>query len=145
MMVFGGDEDDKSVLEETRDWFSSRDCPDSIQPFILMPLPGTPFYSKMGEQGRILTKDWSLYDAHHEIIRFAHFNPGELQEAVHGMYEQFYSLKNSAKRIMGYRGNERWKRKSSAMVSAYATFIGIRQLKNSPQTKRHTTFLKSLR
>ena len=35
---------------------------------ILTPLPGTPQFQEIDEQGRIFDKRWELYDAHHVVF-----------------------------------------------------------------------------
>ncbi len=146
MMAFGGEGDDPSVIEKTIAWFNDiKYGPDSIQPFIVTPFPGTEFYGEMKAQGRILTEDWSLYDAQHEVIRFDHFKPGEVQDAVLRMYGEFFSVKNTLKRVLAYRGNESWKRKTSLVISSYANFTGFRKMSRDPQYVLHRKFLDSLR
>ena len=44
-----------------------------------------------GFRGRILTSDWSLYDGHHAVMRPALARPYQLQLAVAGAMEHFYS------------------------------------------------------
>ena len=55
---------------------------DSMQFFAITPILGTRFYDKVNTEGRILTKDWSLYDAHHVLIRPEHLSPYEMQNAI---------------------------------------------------------------
>ena len=56
----------------------------------------------MEAQGRIITKDWSLYDGHHVVTRTMNLSPYELQvEAIRAM-TRFYSGREVA---AAYTGN----------------------------------------
>ena len=43
---------------------------------ILTPYPGTRLYQRLVQEDRLLTKDWSLYDANHVVFRPKPFTPG---------------------------------------------------------------------
>lgn len=78
MMMLGGDGDTPKTLKETLTWANQN--LDSVQLFSPIPIPGTPFYNKMEEEGRILTKKWYLYDGTHVVVRPENFTPYELQK-----------------------------------------------------------------
>jgi hypothetical protein len=46
----------------------------------MTPYPGTPVFSKLLSQGRILTDDWCRFDASKVIIRPENISPEELLE-----------------------------------------------------------------
>ncbi len=41
---------------------------DTIQLNILTPLPGTPLFDELDDEGRIFDKRWHLYDAQHVVF-----------------------------------------------------------------------------
>ncbi len=94
MFVFGSDEDTVQTIRETVD-FALETRIDSVQFMMLTPLPGTPFYEKLEEEGRLLTKDWELYDGHHAVFQPAKMSPEELQEETVKAYRRFYSLRHA--------------------------------------------------
>ena len=59
---------------------------DTVQFMVLTPLPGTPVYTEMNAAGRLLTSDWSLYDAHHSVFRPQRMSAHDLTaETMNGM------------------------------------------------------------
>lgn len=136
MMILGGEGDTPESLKETLEWANKN--LDSVQFFSPIPIPGTPFYNKMEEQKRILTKKWYLYDGQHVIVKPRNFTPYELQKTIFNMYEDFYSLKKALKRL------KHSKNKALALgILIYAKFSGRKMLYN-PQTLQHLEFLKAV-
>lgn len=93
MFVFGADTDTVDTIRETAR-FALRSRIDSIQFMTLTPFPNTSFYDKLEAEGRILTRDWSLYDGHHTVFQPALLSPEELQYETIKAMKSFYSLKN---------------------------------------------------
>lgn len=93
MFVFGADTDTVDTIRETAR-FALRSRIDSIQFMTLTPFPNTSFYDKLEAEGRILTRDWSLYDGHHTVFQPALLSPEELQYETIEAMKSFYSLKN---------------------------------------------------
>jgi len=136
MMMLGGEGDTMETLRETSVWLNQN--LDSIQLFAPIPIPGSRLFNKMQEQGRILTKDWSLYDGQHVVTRPKHLTSYGLQKTIYDMYEDFYSVKNSLKRLK-YSSN-----KILALeILAYTQVKGRKMLYN-PQSNQHLEFLKSV-
>ncbi|MDY6827510.1 MAG: radical SAM protein [Bacillota bacterium] len=92
MFVFGGDGDTADTIRETTNYALKAHI-DSIQFMILTPLPGTPFYKKLEEEGRILTGDWSLYDGHHAVYKPVLLSALDLQLETIKAMKKFYSLR----------------------------------------------------
>jgi len=138
MMMIGEDGDDKESYKETVEWMNNN--LDSMQLFAITPLPGTRLYKKMDEQGRILSKDWSLYDAQNVLIRPKNFTPYELQKKIFEAYENFYSVKNSLKRLK----ISPMKLLSLEILAYTHLFGGIKKVLKSSQTLKHLEFLKSI-
>jgi len=90
MFVLGADPDDVQTIRQTAK-FAIKNKIDTVQFLILTPVPGTRFFKEMDEQGRLLTKDWSLYDGHHVVHRPAGMTPYQLQKETMKAMAKFYS------------------------------------------------------
>ena len=66
--IFGFDHDDRSTFSEVVD-FVDRARLEGFYYSLLTPYPGTPFYEQMEAEGRIVERDWSLYDTDHVVYR----------------------------------------------------------------------------
>ncbi|MDW7709659.1 MAG: radical SAM protein [Deferrisomatales bacterium] len=91
MFVLGADQDDRRSIRETAR-FARRARIDSVQFLILTPTPGTPIHDEMAAAGRLLTRDWALYDAHHVVYEPLQLTPDELQREAERASARFYSL-----------------------------------------------------
>ena len=67
--------------------------------WILTPLPGTELYSEMDRDGRILSKDWSRYNLSDVVFQPKNFTPEELYNGYWNAFQDFFSLKNIARRL----------------------------------------------
>ncbi len=112
MFVFGFDDDDEKSLKETVK-FAKRHAIDSVQFLILTPIPGTPVYQDLKDNGRILIKDWSFYDGHHVVFNPKKVEPYCLQKAQIQGHRKFYSTLEVIRRF--YRFDF-----FNAMIAAYA-------------------------
>lgn len=90
MFVLGADTDDKSVFDQTVDFALENEI-DTVQLLMLTPCPGTPFYKRMLDQGRLLTDDLSLYDGHHCVVEPKQMSAYELQMGICRAMARFYS------------------------------------------------------
>jgi anaerobic magnesium-protoporphyrin IX monomethyl ester cyclase len=94
MFVLGCDADTPATIRRTVS-FAIRHGIDTVQFLTITPLPGTDFYHRMQESGRILSDDWSFYDGHHALILPANMTPYRLQVlSLRGML-RFYSLRRA--------------------------------------------------
>ncbi len=109
--VFGFDHDDPGVFERTVRWIeaSRLECATF---HILTPYPGTPLYSKLEREGRILTRDWDLYDTAHAVFRPRSMTPAELEAGYAWSYRTLFSLRSI------------WARRPAA-ISAGAAYLGM--------------------
>jgi radical SAM superfamily enzyme YgiQ (UPF0313 family) len=99
MFVYGFDEDDwKTVKKTVR--FAKKTKLTSSQFLILTPLPGSKFFNKVVEQGRILLTDWALYDAHHAVFKPSRLSLARLQKAQIFSHKRFYSLFEIVKKFL---------------------------------------------
>ena len=66
-LVFGFDHDDVTVFERTLEFLEQAGV-DVASIGSLTPFPGTPIFRKLEEEGRILTRDWSKYNARTDVV-----------------------------------------------------------------------------
>ncbi len=90
MFIFGADSDTQESLAQTAD-FAVQHGLNSVQFLILTPLPGTRQTAQLEAEGRIITKNWSLYDGHHVVHWPKQMTPYELQEATLQAHKRFYT------------------------------------------------------
>ena len=95
--IFGLDEDHPDIFAKTLD--AVRDWELDLVGFnIFTPLPGTPLFDRMNAEGRILTRDWSLYDLHHVVFQPKHMTTQELLDGTMVANKEFFSKHNTVKR-----------------------------------------------
>ena len=88
--VLGFDHDRRDVFERTVDWIEEARL-ECATFHILTPYPGTPLFRQMESEGRLLHRDWSLYDTAHVVFRPRHMTPEELAEGYAWCYERLFS------------------------------------------------------
>lgn len=97
--MFGFDTDMPTVFEETLKVI--KDLKIDVADFsILTPFPGTPLYTKLEAEGRILTKNWKYYNMGNVVFTPKEMNPEQLSKGVRMMYNMFYAPSYSLKRIL---------------------------------------------
>ena len=69
--VLGFDHDRPDVFPRTLDWIEENRL-ECATFHILTPYPGTPLFRQIEAEGRLLHKDWSLYDTAHVVFRPRH-------------------------------------------------------------------------
>jgi radical SAM superfamily enzyme YgiQ (UPF0313 family) len=123
MFVYGFDTDTEETVQETIR-FARRSGITSAQFLILTPLPGAEIYRQYKDEGRIIFKDWGLFDTHHVVFRPQKIGLVELQRAQVMSHDRFYALGQIVKKLL--RGdfigvgialyaralNREWKRKN---------------------------------
>jgi radical SAM superfamily enzyme YgiQ (UPF0313 family) len=96
--VFGHDHDTTDVFGETVQ-FAIDAAIDLPRFAILTPFPGTPLHHRLDREGRILTKNWELYDGQHVVFRPAGMTPRELQEGHEQAWRDVYSYRSIVRRL----------------------------------------------
>lgn len=96
--VFGLDGDTKKTFQSTLDWIVKNRI-ETVTSHILTPYPGTALYDRLQEEGRILTKDLSLYNTAHVVFKPKNLTEQELYDGYIWIYKQIYSLKNIFRRM----------------------------------------------
>ena len=97
--VMGFDHDDPTTFDRTAE-FVERTNIDVPQITVLTPFPGTELRRQLESQGRILSNDWSLYDAVHVLIRPQRMSPLELRAGYERMCNQLYSHQSILRRTL---------------------------------------------
>jgi radical SAM superfamily enzyme YgiQ (UPF0313 family) len=88
--VLGFDHDRKDVFTRTADWIEENRL-ECATFHILTPYPATPLFRQMEAQGRLLHRDWSLYDTAHAVFRPQHMTPEELELGYAWIYQRLFS------------------------------------------------------
>lgn len=96
--VHGLDSDDRDCFNRTLEFVNNTNI-DLPRFTICTPFPGTPFFTSLKKDGRILTEDWALYDAQHVVFRPRNMSPEELYEGHHRVWKQAYRLTSMVKRM----------------------------------------------
>ena len=91
--VFGMDDDDQDVFKRTVDWGVENGITTSTY-HILTPYPGTRLFQRMEEEGRIMTRNWDLYDTRQVVYKTMKIKPEELKEGYDWAYKAFYKWSN---------------------------------------------------
>ncbi len=88
--VLGFDHDRTDVFAETADWVEQNRM-ECATFHILTPYPATPLFRQLDAAGRILHRDWSLYDTAHAVFRPRHMTPEELEVGYEWIYQRLFS------------------------------------------------------
>jgi len=96
--VFGLDHDEPDIFLKTAE-FAVQAKIDLPRFAVVTPFPNTGLYKRLETEGRILTKNWELYDAQHVVFRPAKMSVTELQEGVEAAWKHAYSFRSIARRI----------------------------------------------
>jgi len=88
--VLGFDHDRPDVFERTAEWIEANRL-ECATFHILTPYPGTPLFAQMEAEGRILHRDWALYDTGHVVFRPKHMTAEQLAEGYAWCYRRLFS------------------------------------------------------
>ncbi len=102
--VFGLDEDDKDVFKRTVDWGVENAITTSTY-HVLTPYPSTKLFEDMEKEGRILTRNWDLYDTRNVVYQTKNLTAEELKNGYDWAYKEFYSWSNVFKSSMNHESN----------------------------------------
>ena len=99
--VFGLDEDDNNVFSRTVDWAVKNAITTSTF-HVLTPYPGTKLFQDFENQGRILTKNWDLYDTRNVVYQTKNISAEDLKAGYDWAYKEFYSWNNILKASLNH-------------------------------------------
>ena len=88
--VFGFDHDGPDCFARTCDWIESHRL-ECATFHILTPYPGTPLFRQLECEGRLLHKNWDLYDTGHVVFRPRLMTPEQLAEGYAQCYRRLFS------------------------------------------------------
>ncbi len=88
--VLGFDHDGPDVFDRTVSWIEANRL-ECATFHVLTPYPGTPLFRRMEAEGRLLHRDWSLYDTSHVVFRPARMTPEQLAGGYAWCYETLFS------------------------------------------------------
>ena len=96
--VFGLDHDTPEVFDHTVAF--ALDAGIDLPRFaVVTPFPGTPLHHRLDAEGRILTKDWELYDGQHVVFEPAGMTVQELAKGHEKAWRDVYRYSAIAKRL----------------------------------------------
>ncbi len=96
--VFGGDEDRDDVFARTAEFVIETGI-DLPRFALLTPFPGTPLHHRLEREGRILTRDWQLYDGQHVVFQPRHMSAERLLQGHLEAWRRVYSYSSIARRL----------------------------------------------
>lgn len=115
--AFGGDEEDESVFDRTVEMIIKAKI-DLPRFSILTPFPNTQYYMQLEKEGRIIERNWAMYDVQHCVFSPRKMTKEQLEEGTDRAWRSAYSTGNIMKRLapfvhspwlslplnMGYKG-----------------------------------------
>ncbi|MBZ0251965.1 MAG: B12-binding domain-containing radical SAM protein, partial [Candidatus Methylomirabilis sp.] len=138
MFVLGSEADDLGAVRATVE-YAKRLRIDTAQFFAITPLPGPPLTARYDREGRILSKEWRLYDAQHVVVEPGRMTPYALQREIFRSARDFYSVSeafrflfrphdrfyNAGVRIYGRLLTRRIERDSASYVRQLRALAGL--------------------
>jgi radical SAM superfamily enzyme YgiQ (UPF0313 family) len=100
--VFGFDGEERSVFERTAE-FVFRNRLNLVLYSVYTPFPGTNAWTRLNAHGRILTRDWSLYDGRHAVFAPTKMTVDNLEQGLYDAWNETYSLRSIFTRVAGSR------------------------------------------
>jgi radical SAM superfamily enzyme YgiQ (UPF0313 family) len=91
--VLGFDHNRPDVFASTAQWIESNRL-ECATFHILTPYPGTPLFKQMDADGRLLHKDWDLYDTAHVVFRPKLMSEQELADGYAWCYRRLFSSRS---------------------------------------------------
>lgn len=88
--VFGFDHDGPDVFARTVEWIEANRL-ECATFHILTPYPGTPLFDRFATEGRLLHRDWSLYDTAHVVFEPRGMTVEELERGYADCYRRLFS------------------------------------------------------
>jgi radical SAM superfamily enzyme YgiQ (UPF0313 family) len=101
-IVFGFDDDDVSIFDETLDFLQKVRIP-SATFNVLTPYPGTVIYDQFKAENRLLTQDWSFYDHCTPVYIPRHMSVDQLYDGYQRVKKSFFSAASIAQRFPANR------------------------------------------
>jgi len=100
--TFGMDHDTPDIFLDTAR-FAVESHIDLPRFAIVTPFPNTGLYKRLESEGRILTRNWELYDAQHVVFAPRQMTPAELYAGHEQAWKHTYSARSMMRRFLGSR------------------------------------------
>lgn len=103
--IFGFDGDSADVFDKTESLIRHVGL-DTYTFYFLTPYPGTKYYARFLNEGRILYDDWTLFDWDHVVIEPGNMTERELSEGVEELYRRLdktYFSRNVIRNMSRYK------------------------------------------
>ena len=98
--VFGGEADTPETFDAVADWVLTHRI--ELPRFsILTPFPGTDLFRELDAEGRIRSRDWSLYDGQRVVFEPRGMTADELLRGTERVWKQVYSVRSILERLRG--------------------------------------------
>ena len=88
--VLGFDHDGSDIFERTVNWIEEAKL-ECATFHLLTPYPGTPLFRQMESEGRLLHRNWNLYDTAHAVFQPKNMTPEELEAGYQWCYKTLFS------------------------------------------------------
>ena len=122
-IVLGIDDDGREDIRRGVDFAKEIDAY-QLQPAILTPFPGTPVYEEYENSGRMITRDWSVFDMMNVTFSPAKMTAWQLQKEFCRALRKFYDFR-SVRTISRIFGKEYGARRFALAVFTRLGSLGI--------------------
>ena len=72
---------------------------------ILTPVPNSPLFNRLEQEGRLITKDWTKYTQHQAVYTPKNMTAQRLEEIYRQVWKETYSFKNIFIRVKNIPNN----------------------------------------
>jgi len=100
--IFGFDHDDPTTFADVVGFVDAARL-DGFYYSLLTPYPGTPLYEQMRQEGRLLERDWSLYDTDHVVYRPRLMDAETLMRGYRWAWRRSLTYRSILTRLLGSR------------------------------------------
>lgn len=101
--IVGLDGDDKSVFQRVVDFALENNIYGAMIS-VPTPFPGSRFYNRLEEEGRILSKHWGSYTLWNVVVQPSHMSVNDLVEGFEYTLKQIYSKEAVSRRLEYFKG-----------------------------------------
>lgn len=102
--AFGADNEDASVFERTVETVLRAKI-DLPRYSILTPFPGTGYYAQLEAEGRIIERNWAMYDVEHCVFTPRLMTAPQLEAGTEWAWRETYRYSSIAKRLAPFTRN----------------------------------------
>jgi hypothetical protein len=137
------DDDGHDVFERTVDWAIAHGITTATF-HIQTPYPGTRLFARLQQEGRVVSRDWNLYDTRHVVYRPARLAPEALKDGYDWAYREFYRWPSIARASL-FHGTPRHQAKHFLYAAGWKKFEPLWDLViRTRQLRRMTPLLEAV-